>query len=79
VASDSACWDGSPFDAVAGDEASSVVGVVGESVGGASGAFGEHVEVLDFAVRGSCGSVDWLAGQVAIGRRPVDHHFEWCR
>ena len=57
TASDSASWDGSPFDAEAADEAAAIVGVVGESVGVSAGLLGEHVDVLDSAVRGASGAV----------------------
>jgi len=41
-----------PFDAESADEAAAVVVVVGEAVGVAADFLGEHVGVLDSAVRG---------------------------
>ena len=51
MASNSASGQGSPFDAEAADASAPVVGVVGEAVGVAADLLGEHVDVLDAAVR----------------------------
>jgi hypothetical protein len=57
AASYSACWDGNPFDAVAADDATPIVVLVGEPMGAAAGLLGEHVNVLDPPVRSSGGDV----------------------
>jgi hypothetical protein len=57
TASDSACSGRRPFDAEASEESAPVVLVVDETVGVAADLLGEHVHVLNAAVRGSAGSV----------------------
>lgn len=51
-ASDSVCWDGIPLCSETSEYASAIVRDVGESVAVSADLFGEHVEVLDPAVRG---------------------------
>ena len=57
TASDSASWDGSPFDAESSEETPPVVVVVDEAVGVAADLLGEHVDVLDASVRRLAGVV----------------------
>lgn len=56
-ASDSAGGDGSPLNAESAEDAAPVVGDVGEPVAVAADLLGEHVDVLDAAVRGPAGGV----------------------
>lgn len=57
TASDSASWDGRPFDAESADEAVPVAVVVGEAVSVAADLLGENVDVRDASVRGLAGGV----------------------
>jgi len=68
TASDSASWDGSPFDAESADESAAIVDVIGESVSASAGLLGKHVDVLDPTVRSTAGRV---VGE-DLGHPPVD-------